>query len=330
MRKFTTATVFAILAVLFVSVVVYASDINVLIEGQKVIFTDQSPVIVEGRTLVPVRDVFEVLGFEVDWDSNTRTAIISNTEYEIRITIDRADFTTNGVSHTLDVPAQIIGGRTMIPIRLPLESIGFYVDWDSNARTVLISESPIPEISNVPDNYQVTGGLVWAVPPTLEHERINTLWGMFFDSEYREIDSTSGMLTGENVYFNGCGDPPPHVVDPVLNLFGDPAYYRYGLHGGIGMFPLNEMTARFPGTVGRYLVVQRVDSTLRIWCEYEDGAWFLDTNAYMGTFAVMFEGEFITDFIFDRAVQIDGNRAFVRYNGRYGILDMRATAINIR
>jgi hypothetical protein len=114
----------------------------VTVNGVPVPFTDQDPVIVDGRTLVPVRGVFEMLGFDVEWENETRTAVISNAVYEVRITIDRAEFTTNGVSHTLDVPAQNIGGRTMVPIRLPLESLtsmNISVGWDNDTRTVVIT-----------------------------------------------------------------------------------------------------------------------------------------------------------------------------------------------
>ena len=46
----------------------YAADgISVTINGEQVVFENQQPVIVDGRTLVPVRGVFEALGFEVDW-----------------------------------------------------------------------------------------------------------------------------------------------------------------------------------------------------------------------------------------------------------------------
>ena len=120
--------------------------ISVTIGNTPVNFADQAPTIVDGRTLVPVRGVFEALGFEVDWDPNTNTAIITNADYDIRITIGSDIFTTNGVEHTLDVPAQSIGGRTMVPIRLPLESVGIEVDWDGATSTVVIA-TPQPTMS---------------------------------------------------------------------------------------------------------------------------------------------------------------------------------------
>ncbi|MCL2217516.1 MAG: copper amine oxidase N-terminal domain-containing protein [Defluviitaleaceae bacterium] len=126
------------------------NGITVTIDGQAVEFPGgQGPVIVDSRTLVPIRGVFEALGFEVDWDGDTQTAVITNADYELRITINEDVFTVNGVNYTLDVHAQLIGGRTMVPIRLPLEAVGIDLDWDGDTRTVLITV-PIPDVMEYP------------------------------------------------------------------------------------------------------------------------------------------------------------------------------------
>jgi len=114
------------------------SGINVTINEEHVVFADQTPVIIDGRTLVPVRGVFEHLGFVVSWDGDTQTAILVSNDYEVRITIGSYVFTSNGEEFMLDVPAQIINSRTMVPIRLPLESVGIEVDWDDATMTVIV------------------------------------------------------------------------------------------------------------------------------------------------------------------------------------------------
>ena len=116
-------------------------EISVTVNGERVDFIDQGPAIIEGRTLVPVRGVFEALGFAVGWESATSTAVITNDNYELRITIGSNVFTTNGAPHTLDVPAQNIGGSTMVPIRLPLESVGVDVDWNAATQTVILIQA---------------------------------------------------------------------------------------------------------------------------------------------------------------------------------------------
>jgi len=141
-----------ILAVLMaMSLSAAEDDIRVFIGEQEVNFTDQRPVIVDGRTLVPIRDVFEAMGFVVDWDDETRAALLSYNEGTFNISIEIGApyfgvgiFDPNapvghGVIVPLDVPAQIIGGRTMLPLRALLEHIGYELEWDEASRTVVIS-----------------------------------------------------------------------------------------------------------------------------------------------------------------------------------------------
>jgi hypothetical protein len=133
---------------------VYADEIKVTIDGELVTFTGQQPIIVDGRTLVPVRGVFEALGFEVSWLPETRTVNLQKfgepNEIErpiihwVTIRIGSETFNANsGVDRPLDVPAQIINGSTMLPLRAVLESVGYSLDWDGDTRTVIITSDPI-------------------------------------------------------------------------------------------------------------------------------------------------------------------------------------------
>jgi len=116
--------------------------IEVLFDGQPVEFPDQRPVVVDDRTLVPVRGVFETLGFVVGWDDAEQQATLTGNKFVVVITVGSYDFTTNGERLELDVPAQLINGRVMLPIRAVLESVGYYVGWDDATQTVLITSEP--------------------------------------------------------------------------------------------------------------------------------------------------------------------------------------------
>ena len=124
-----------------------AQDISVEIDGKRVEFEGQQPVIVNGRTLVPVRGVFEQLGFEVTWETHyPNTATLISDDYTVHIEAGSTAFTVNEESYTLDVPAQLINGRTMLPIRAVLEAVGLYVAWDAVRQTVLVSEEPVEDV----------------------------------------------------------------------------------------------------------------------------------------------------------------------------------------
>jgi hypothetical protein len=114
------------------------SDIRVLINGLQHVF-DPPPVIRDGRTLVPMRALFEALGADVDWDAQTRTAVGTRGNAEVLIPIDSTGPTVNGVKKTIDVPAQIIDGRTFIPLRFIGEALGDEISWDGNARKITVN-----------------------------------------------------------------------------------------------------------------------------------------------------------------------------------------------
>lgn len=141
LKKFTSAILVMVFAVSgFPAVNVHAYDeINVTIDGIPVQFVDQAPTNVNGRVLVPIRGVFEQLGFYVEWDGDTEQATLTSENFTVVVTVGSVAFKTNGASHTLDVPAQIINGRTMLPIRHVLESVGYTVGWNESTRTVLIT-----------------------------------------------------------------------------------------------------------------------------------------------------------------------------------------------
>jgi len=122
-------------------VVAFASNdvITVTIDGQAVAFPDQQPIMVNSRVLVPVGGVFEALGFTPSWNGTTRTATLTRDDYTVVLTVGSANFTINGASHELDVPAQLISGRTMVPIGPILRGVGYELDWVGSTRTVVIT-----------------------------------------------------------------------------------------------------------------------------------------------------------------------------------------------
>ncbi|MCL2202052.1 MAG: stalk domain-containing protein [Oscillospiraceae bacterium] len=162
MKKILSMILALVLLLAFVPSVLASANapISVFINGQRVVFPDQNPVVIDGRTLVPVRGVFEDLNFFVDWNPNTRRATLTRGSDTIIITVGSNVFTTNGVSHTLDVAAQTIGGRTMLPLRLVLESVGYTLDWNSATSTVTITSQAPQQVTISTSASPTTGGTV--------------------------------------------------------------------------------------------------------------------------------------------------------------------------
>jgi hypothetical protein len=116
-------------------------QVNVVIDGKLQIF-DQSAVLKDGNTLVPLRGVFEALKAEVLWDDATNTVTATKGDITITLTIGDSTAHVNGKAIELSVKAQIINGSTMVPLRFVAEGLGAEVDWLPDTYTATI-KSPI-------------------------------------------------------------------------------------------------------------------------------------------------------------------------------------------
>lgn len=104
-------------------------EIHVYFEGQELRFTDAQPVLKDGSTLVPFRKMFETLGFSVKWveSGGTQQAVGTKDGLTIALTINSTTAAVNNNPVALSVPAQIIEGSTMVPLRFVAENSGYEV-----------------------------------------------------------------------------------------------------------------------------------------------------------------------------------------------------------
>ena len=106
------------------------------------------PIILDNRTLVPVREVFEYLGGKVDWEGAQRRVDVTFDDKKISLWIDNKEATVNEQKISLDVPAKIINDKTMVPARFISEQAGLQVGWNQDTYTVDIKFQPC-NITNV-------------------------------------------------------------------------------------------------------------------------------------------------------------------------------------
>lgn len=99
------------------------------------------PMIIDGRTLIPVRAMIEALNGSVSWDSDTQTATLNHDDDEIRLTINSSTAYFNNEEKTIDVSPVIINGRTMLPVRFIAESFGFEISWNENEKSITVVKS---------------------------------------------------------------------------------------------------------------------------------------------------------------------------------------------
>ncbi|MCL2398145.1 MAG: copper amine oxidase N-terminal domain-containing protein [Defluviitaleaceae bacterium] len=116
----------------------YSNDISVILNGMPIEF-DVAPVIINDRTMVPFRAIFEALGMTVEWDEDTGTAIGIGENLRIALPIDGLTAFVNADAVELDAPALLHNGRTLVPIRFVAENSGANVEWDEATGTVVIT-----------------------------------------------------------------------------------------------------------------------------------------------------------------------------------------------
>ena len=107
------------------------------------LYCDVEPTIINSRTMVPMRAIFEALNCSVSWDEATKTAtgVSSDGAITVKITNDSPIGIVNGKEIPLDSPATILNGRFLVPVRFISESMGAMVNWYSYPKTVSILSS---------------------------------------------------------------------------------------------------------------------------------------------------------------------------------------------
>jgi len=121
-----------------VTQIVPEQPIEVLLNGVALEF-DVPPMVVDSRTLVPLRAIFEALGAEVSWNASTQTITGTRAGTTIVLPIGSTTPTVNGQAIPIDVPGAVVNGRTLVPLRFVAESFGVNVNWNAENRLITIT-----------------------------------------------------------------------------------------------------------------------------------------------------------------------------------------------
>lgn len=121
-------------------------NISLTVNGEKV-ETQVPPTIIDGRTIVPVRDIFEACGAKVNWDANTKTITGEKGNTTVVMQIDSNMLFINEDVTEMDATPVIIDGRTLAPARYVAESFGGIVDWDAENKVVMIDVTDDEEVT---------------------------------------------------------------------------------------------------------------------------------------------------------------------------------------
>jgi hypothetical protein len=97
-----------------------------------------APLIIDGRTLVPIRAIIETMGGSVGWDGGESKVTLDAYSHNIVMWINNKNIKVDGAAAVMDVAPQTINDRTMLPIRFAAENVGCQIAWIGSTQEVII------------------------------------------------------------------------------------------------------------------------------------------------------------------------------------------------
>ncbi len=180
----------------------YNRSIQISINNE-IVTPTQAPIIVNSRTMVPIRFISEELGYNVQWDKNKNVYIYDDTttlETFDNATDEVKVFLNNSEIYFPDQKPIIIKSSTFIPLKAVADNMNVTTTWNGDQKLVSIytNETPIDstDSSNNSENifygytkYDVYGG------DTSGYRRPNAVVDIGFgDREYFGFTNEYGQL----------------------------------------------------------------------------------------------------------------------------------------
>ncbi|MEE0944498.1 MAG: stalk domain-containing protein [Clostridia bacterium] len=180
------------LSFLLLMSVAYA-EVSVFVDEREVVFDDQPPVVVDNRTFVPLRKIFEELGASVDWIPETNTVYASKRFSSLMLTLGEDKYYINGEEKKLETPAFSLNNRTLIPVRAVSEALGADVLWNKDENKVLIT---LPQGERIIKDCYINGA------ETADDGTVV----MTYRAAYPEILSDDSVCVAFNEFIRGDAD----------------------------------------------------------------------------------------------------------------------------
>lgn len=199
-------------------------EISVYVDGEKVEF-DTAPVIIEGRTMVPIRAVFEKIGASVEWNEEQHSALCTKDGASVKMTVGSDEMLVGGEIVKMDAAPIIFGGRTLAPARYAAEAFGKNVQWSEKNNAVVICSPCVYAYADFPDIPDF--GKCFSAEPDAEYE-YDGYYIFHYICEYTEqgralYENSSAVLGGYNEeYVDYSGGA---LLSACSKEQGEPSWY---------------------------------------------------------------------------------------------------------
>lgn|GEM_PF-6989502 len=116
----------------------FVSSYETTIEKQVDSTQGTTPVVKNGRTLLPISTLINELGGTVKWNATERKVSLTLNGNSVDVWIDKTNAVVNGQKRTLDVGPIVMNGRTMVPLRFATENLGMELVWDQDSQIIIL------------------------------------------------------------------------------------------------------------------------------------------------------------------------------------------------
>ena len=142
-----------------------AKEVKIEIDGKAMVPKDMPAVIIDGRTMLPMRQIAQELGCEVNWNEAAKQIYVMRGSDIIVFTVDSKTGYENGKEFTMDVPATIVNDRTMLPVRALADALHLNMKWDDPNRIVSIQsgDTVVKDEPKAPESGQTTAGILTGI-----------------------------------------------------------------------------------------------------------------------------------------------------------------------
>lgn len=142
-----------------------AKEVKIEIDGKEMVPKDMPAVIIDGRTMLPMRQIAQELGCEVNWNEAAKQIYVMRGSDIIVFTVDSKTGYENGKEFTMDVPATIVNDRTMLPVRALADALHLNIKWDDPNRIVSIQsgDTVVKDEPKAPESGQTTTGTLTGI-----------------------------------------------------------------------------------------------------------------------------------------------------------------------
>ena len=97
-----------------------------------------APIVVNGRTMVPIRAIIEAMEGTVGWDDGEQKITLDAAGHSVEMWLNRTDLIVDGTAKEMDIAPSTINDRTMVPVRFAAENVGCTVDWIGSTSEIVV------------------------------------------------------------------------------------------------------------------------------------------------------------------------------------------------